>query len=298
MNNDKYIIDIENYLIPIEEIAKKYIEIEDIEYCVFSSKLRYPLLNKNDCKHFYHEPQMSMYCAPMMKDVIKVLLARNSYYFKYFILDYKNSFFEEFSINFIEFFKHDLKLVIPEINGLENHIIENFTKDVYNFILTNIVSFKDFNIAIENMSSNINTFLINKLHVLSNNNFVYKDNEMYRSEDVLFSQAKCLIFIENNIELFKTIYNNFIKKSSDDIYKINDNGIFNIETIIKNFIPYITNEEVEYIYNIISRMDDDVLKRLPENIADYTIDINDDNSYHIITTINHILEVRLKESEK
>ncbi len=298
MNNDKYIIDIENYLIPIEEIAKKYIEIEDIEYCVFSSKLRYPLLNKNDCKHFYHEPQMSMYCAPMMKDVIKVLLARNSYYFKYFILDYKNSFFEEFSINFIEFFKHDLKLVIPEINGLENHIIENFTKDVYNFILTNIVSFKDFNIAIENMSSNINTFLINKLHVLSNNNFVYKDNEMYRSEDVLFSQAKCLIFIENNIELFKTIYNNFIKKSSDDVYKINDNGIFNIESIIKNFIPYISNEEVEYVYNIISRMDDDVLKRLPENIADYTIDINDDNSYHIITTINHILEVRLKESEK
>lgn len=298
MNNDKYIIDIENYLIPIEEIAKKYIEIEDIEYCVFSSKLRYPLLNKNDCKHFYHEPQMSMYCAPMMKDVIKVLLARNSYYFKYFILDYKNSFFDEFSISFIEFFKHDLKLVIPEINGLENHIIENFTKDVYNFILTNIVSFKDFNIAIENMSSNINTFLINKLHVLSNNNFVYKDNEMYRSEDVLFSQAKCLIFIENNIELFKTIYNNFIKKSSYDVYKINDNGIFNIETIIKNFIPYITNEEVEYVYNIISRMDDDVLKRLPENIADYTIDINDDNSYHIITTINHILEVRLKESEK
>lgn len=84
MNNDKYIIDIENYLIPIEEIAKKYIEIEDIEYCVFSSKLRYPLLNKNDCKHFYHEPQMSMYCAPMMKDVIKLLFAKKSNYSKYF----------------------------------------------------------------------------------------------------------------------------------------------------------------------------------------------------------------------
>lgn len=83
--SNKYILDIENYLIPIEEIVKKYIQIEDIEYCVFSKKLRYPLLNKNECTELYHTPQMSMYCAPMIKDILKLLIAKKSLYYKYFI---------------------------------------------------------------------------------------------------------------------------------------------------------------------------------------------------------------------
>lgn len=80
----KYILELENYLIPIEQIVKKYIVIKDIEYCLFSSKLRYPLLDKSICNELYREPQMSMYCAPMIKDVIKYLFAKNSSYSRHF----------------------------------------------------------------------------------------------------------------------------------------------------------------------------------------------------------------------
>ena len=305
MINERHIIDIENYLILIEDIAKKYIHIEDIDCCVFSDKLRYPLLDKNVGGSLFREPQMSMYCAPMMKDIIKVILAQNSFYFKYFILDYKNSYFNEFATNFIDFFNNDLEIIIPEDTEIENlrvenfksSIIDNFNKDVYNFILTSMVSFKNFDLVLEDISNNLYVFLENKLDYLTTRTFIEKYGNVARVKDFIFGQERCQIFIDDNVDLFKIIFNSFIKKNSDDVYKVNGNGIFNIDMIIRNFIPYISNEEVEYIHNVIDKMDDDVLKRLPSNIADYILEINDDNSYHIITTINHILEVRLKEAE-
>lgn len=305
MNNDKYIIDIENYLIHIEQVAKKYIVIEDIEYCVFSDKLRYPLLNKSICKDLYREPQMSMYCAPMIKNIIKVLLAKNSFYFKYFILEHKNSYFEEFVSSFIDFFKTDLDIIIPEDTRLENLRVENFkssiidifNKDVYNFILTSMVSFKNFDLALENISNNLYVFLENKLDTLTNYTFIEKYGDIAKVKDFIFGQERCQIFIDDNVDLFNTIYTSILKKNGDNIYKINDDGIFNIETIIKNFLPGIQSDELEFIYGIIIKMDDDVIKNLPSNVGDYVIEIDDDNIYHILTTTKHILEVRLKEFE-
>lgn len=305
MINERYIIDIENYLILIEGIAKKYIHIEDIECCVFSNKLRYPLFDKNVGGTLFREPQMAMYCAPMVKDIIKVVLAKNSFYFKYFILDYKNSYFEDFVSNFIDFFKTDLDIIIPEDTEIENikvenfksSIINNFNKDVYNFILTRMVSFKEFDLALEDISNNLYVFLENKLDYLTNHIFIERYGDISRVTDVIFGQERCQIFIDDNVDLFKVIFNSFIKKNGDDIYKINDNGIFNIETIIKNFLPDIQNDELEFIYGVITKMDDDVIKNLPSNVNDYVIEIDDNNIYHILTTTRHILEVRLKETE-
>lgn len=298
MINEKHIIDIENYLLLIEGIAKKYIHIEDIDCCVFSDKLRYPLINKNVSGVLSREPQMSMYCGPMIRDIIKVLLARDSFYFKYFILDYKNDFSNEFTNRFNMVFKNDLTLLLEKNTILDDIVIKNFITEIYNFILSRITSLKDFDKILESIASEFNSFMVDKLTSLTKNNFLRKNGEITRIENGIFTQETCDWFISVNKDFFKSIHESFIKKSDENVFKVNDNGIFNIDTIIKNYLPGITNEELDYVYSVISKIDDNVLKKLPSSINDYIVEINDDYICHILTATKHILEVRLKEVEE
>lgn len=298
MSNLKYILDIENYLILIEPIAKKYIKIENIEYCLFTKNLRYPILSKENFnnKDLQNTPTLCMYSAPMIKDIIKVLFARNSRYSKYFIINPKNNNYNEFYSIFKKYFRHEQALT------LKDTILDYLIKETYNFITNKIailMSFSTVEEILNTISNELNVFIEDLLTNITDIEFIEKNKIIRRFEDSVFLQEKSQEFITYHKDYFTNLINTYLLKDikHNINYKINDNGIIDIETIIKLFLPDIKDDELEYIYNIVCKLDEQIKIQFPDTLFDHVIDIDDEYSSHIITQKSHILEIRMQELE-
>lgn len=299
MSNLKYVLDIECFLMLIEPIAKKYIKIKDIEYCFFTKNLRYPVLSKDkfNIKDLENEPTLSMYSAPMMKDIIKVLFARNSRYSKYFIINPKNNSYNDFYNIFKKYFRNEQAL------ELKDDILDYLIKETYNFITNKIVvlmSFTKPEEILQVISNELNVFIEDLLLKITDIEFIEKNSIIRRFEDSVFLQEKSQEFINYHNEYFKNLIEIYLLKDikHNINYKLNDNGIIDIETIICNFLPGIKEEEVEYIYNIICKLDDQIKTLFPDSLFDHIIEVDDEYSSHIIIQKSHILEVRMQELEE
>lgn len=299
MSNLKYVLDIECFLMLIEPIAKKYIKIKDIEYCFFTKNLRYPVLSKDkfNIKDLENEPTLSMYSAPMMKDIIKVLFARNSRYSKYFIINPKNNSYNDFHNIFKKYFRNEQAL------ELKDDILDYLIKETYNFITNKIVvlmSFTKPEEILQVISNELNVFIEDLLLKITDIEFIEKNSIIRRFEDSVFLQEKSQEFINYHNDYFKNLIEIYLLKDikHNINYKLNDNGIIDIETIICNFLPGIKEEEVEYIYNIICKLDDQIKTLFPDSLFDHIIEVDDEYSSHIIIQKSHILEVRMQELEE
>lgn len=134
----QYLLDIENYMVLIEPVVKKYRHIENIEYCLFSNKLRYPLLDKSDCNELFRQPQMSLYCGPMMRIILKYIFATSSRYARYFFSKEndveKNSLMDGFTSGVNT--ETIIKAFCPDITIEDIDYIEKIVCDIKNYIST------------------------------------------------------------------------------------------------------------------------------------------------------------------
>lgn len=140
----KYMLELENYLLPIENIVKKYIIIEDLNYCLFNKKLRYPIVRKNvdiyNQVDISNTPSLSMFCGPMIRDCIKYFFASFSKYKKFFyknqirhtetcysLFDYKVSTLEDIVVQYLRntnINQYEIEEILLCLDNLGNFIFE------------------------------------------------------------------------------------------------------------------------------------------------------------------------------
>ncbi len=81
-------IDLTYIMSEVEEIVKKYISIDDLEYCFFAPTKRYPLdktmLHRYNKKIIRNSPYLPLLCSGIIIDIIKFSIYRNNFLSKHF----------------------------------------------------------------------------------------------------------------------------------------------------------------------------------------------------------------------